>query len=99
MNIIRKLTYENLRRNKKRTIVTVIGIILSTALLCAAAGLVSSAQQSLINYEKAVNGDYHVMFEDVPAEAVGYITENADVESYFAGQNLGYAVAEESQNT
>ncbi|MBQ9563098.1 MAG: FtsX-like permease family protein [Lachnospiraceae bacterium] len=98
MNIIQKLTYENLRRNKKRTIVTIIGVILSTALLCAAAGLVASARESIIRYEKEANGDFHVMFDNVPAQAEGYITENAQVESYFRGQNLGYAQAEQSKN-
>ena len=33
MNILNKLTIKNLKLNKKRTIVTIIGIILSVALL------------------------------------------------------------------
>ena len=40
MNILNKLTKKNLLLNKKRTIVTIIGIMLSTALVCAVAGLV-----------------------------------------------------------
>ena len=38
MNILNKLTIKNLKLNKKRTIVTIIGIMLSTALICAVAG-------------------------------------------------------------
>ena len=49
MNILNKLTKKNLLLNKKRTIVTIIGIMLSTALVCAVAGLVTSAQQTFIN--------------------------------------------------
>ena len=33
MSILNRLTIKNLRLNKKRTIVTIIGIILSTALM------------------------------------------------------------------
>ena len=35
MNVLNKLTKKNLLLNKKRTIVTIIGIMLSTALVCA----------------------------------------------------------------
>ena len=42
MNIINKFTIKNLKKNKKRTIVTIIGIALSTALICAVAGMVMS---------------------------------------------------------
>lgn len=38
MNVLNKLTKKNLLLNKKRTIVTIIGIMLSTALVCAVAG-------------------------------------------------------------
>ena len=33
MSVLNRLTIKNLRLNKKRTIVTIIGIILSTALM------------------------------------------------------------------
>ena len=37
MNLLNKLTVKNLELNKKRSIVTVIGIILSVALITAVA--------------------------------------------------------------
>ena len=37
MQILNRLTIRNLKLNKKRTIVTIIGIILATALLTAVA--------------------------------------------------------------
>ena len=48
MNVLNKLTKKNLLLNKKRTVVTIIGIMLSTALVCAVAGLVTSAQQTFV---------------------------------------------------
>ena len=42
MNILNELTIKNLKLNKKRTIVTIVGIVLSVALICAVAGMVTS---------------------------------------------------------
>lgn len=60
MKILKKLALKNLKMNKKRTISTIIGIILSTALICGTATLVSSFQNTLI--QNAINntGYYHV---------------------------------------
>ena len=43
MNLLNKLTVKNLELNKKRSIVTVIGIILSVALITAVASMVVSS--------------------------------------------------------
>ena len=64
MNIIKKLTLRNLFLNKKRSIVTIIGITLSVALITAVASMVVSFRESLITYEKTCNGDYHYLFYD-----------------------------------
>ena len=98
MNILHKLTLQNLKQNKKRTIVTIIGILLSTALICAVAGLAQSGLASLINWAKYTDGDYHVLFMDVPADKVRYITENAHVTDSFSLRGVGYAEAVESGN-
>ena len=45
MNILKKLTLKSLKLNKKRTLVTIIGIMLSTALICAVAGMITSVQK------------------------------------------------------
>ena len=45
MNILSKLSIRNLKLNKKRTISTIIGIILSVALICAVASMGTSFQQ------------------------------------------------------
>ena len=68
MNVLNKLTKKNLLLNKKRTIVTIIGIMLSTALVCAVAGLVTSSQQTFVNLIKNSDGDYHISFSNVPQE-------------------------------
>ena len=76
MNILNKFTIKSLKLNKKRTIVTIIGIMLSTALICGVAGLVSSFQNSLIDWARTNDGNYHVTFKNVESNKAQYVTEN-----------------------
>ena len=98
MNVLNKLTKKNLLLNKKRTVVTIIGIMLSTALVCAVAGLVTSAQQTFVNLIKNTDGDYHISFSNVPQEQQKYITQNNAVDSYYTTKELGYSEFESIQN-
>ena len=98
MNVLNKLTKKNLLLNKKRTIVTIIGIMLSTALVCAVAGLVTSAQQTFVNLIKNSDGDYHISLSNVPQEQQRYITQNNAVDSYYTTKELGYSEFESIQN-
>ena len=91
MNLLNKLTITNLKLNKKRTIVTIIGIILATALITAVAGMVTSFRQTLINWTIKTDGNYHYTFKEVPSEELKYIENNRNVESYYLIQNIGYA--------
>lgn len=90
-NILNKFTIRSLKLNIKRTIATCIGIILSTALICAVAGVFSSFQQTLIEHAKKYDGDYHAMFYDIPKEEQKYILENRNVGTSFITQGVGYS--------
>lgn len=91
MNVLSKLTIKNLKLNKKRTMVTVIGIILSVAMLSAVASMFFSARDSFIRYEKRKAGDYHYVFYDVPAEDLQVFRWNRKVESAYPVKEVGYA--------
>lgn len=98
MSILNKFTVKNLKLNKKRTIVTIIGIMLSTALICGVAGLVSSFKASLINWIKVQDGNYHVSFHDIPVEKLKYVSENQKVKDYYLVGDVGWANLEDSTN-
>ena len=51
MNLLNKLTIKNLKLNKKRTVVTIIGIMLSVTLITAVASIYASGIKSLIIFE------------------------------------------------
>ncbi len=63
MNIIRKFTLASMKNNRRWTIVTTIGIIISVAMLSAIATLTSSFLSYIIENEKISNGDWHVRLQ------------------------------------
>ena len=97
MNILNKLTIKNLKLNKKRTIVTIIGIILSTALICAVAGMVSSLQATLVENAKVEYGNRHITIEEVSKDNLKYFKKNKNIENIYITQNIGYALIENNQ--
>lgn len=98
MNLLNRLTIRNLKLNKKRSLVTIIGIILSTALITGVATLVSSFRSTIIEYEKQHSGDYHYMFYDVPSSDLKYIKNNRNVEEVYLNENLGYSLLKNGKN-
>ena len=97
-NILNNFTIRSLKLNIKRTIATCIGIILSTALICAVAGVFSSFQQTLIKRTIQNDGDYHAVFYNVPKGEQKYILENREIDNYFVTQGVGYSKLEGSIN-
>ena len=98
MKILNKLTIKSLKLNKKRTLVTIIGILLSTALITVVAGMITSGKATLQDYFIKNNGDYQVEFKDVPTEDLSYIAENRNIDNYFLTSDIGYARFNESTN-
>lgn len=91
MNILNELTVKSLKKNKKRTIVTILGIILSVALITAITTFVSSMQGSLVDYAKKNVGNYHILVENVPKEKQKYLLHNEKVENSIVLQTIGNA--------
>lgn len=88
MKVLQRLTVANLRQNKRRTAVTVIGIMLSSALILAVVGIVTSLQQLMINSAVDGFGDFHEMFQEVPVENLKYIQDNKHVSSIYYSSPL-----------
>lgn len=91
MNLMKTLTLKNLKLNRKRTIVTTVGIILATALLSALVTLVSSFQYSMIEYQKQKDGDFHVKFSNVKMSELSEFKNNRNIESTFETMGMGFA--------
>lgn len=98
MNLMKTLTLKNLKLNRKRTIVTIVGIILATALLSALVTLVSSFQYSMIEYQKQKDGDFHVKFSGVKMSELSEFKNNRNIESTFETMGMGFAKLDGCKN-
>ena len=91
MKVMNQFTIRSLELNKKRTIVTIIGIALSVALICSVAGMVFSFKQSIVESEIKYDGRWHTLFRDVNIDKLNIIDNNKKIESYFYTENIGYS--------
>ena len=76
MQVLTKITIKNLKLNKKRTIGTLVGIILSVALICAVAGMATSLRQSLIQTTSSNTGYWHLKLSNINKEDIEIIFNN-----------------------
>lgn len=94
MSILNRLTIKNLRLNKKRTIVTIIGIILSTALMVGIGLLFSSFQDLMIRDTIGYSGKYEAKYNDVDLIKLNDI-KNKNF-TYFYEKPIGFSKTQSS---
>ena len=97
MNILNKLTIRHLKLNKKRTIVSIIGIILSTALMVGIGLLFSTLRDNAIQETILHSGSYHSVIQKVHGEDIRTIEKESGVKSYFLKEFLGYTKLKDSK--
>ncbi len=98
MNALTKITVRNIKLNRKRAWVTIIGIMLATALIVVVANMAESFRSSMVEYEKAHSGDYHYCFYDVDPENLKYFEGNRNIEKLGYSVDLGYTELTGSRN-
>lgn len=91
MKILNKLTVKNLKLNKSRTIVTIIGIMLSCALIMVVAGMAASAQQTMVNAQINITGNYDLFVKGANKKIIDNAQANRNVKDIYIKQNLGCA--------
>ena len=98
MNIFNKVTLKTLRKNKTRTIVTIIGIILSASMFTAITTSISSLQNYMVNVSIYNNGDWEGVLYYSQEETFDAIKDDDYIKDSFQGQILGYSFVEGIQN-
>ena len=83
MNILNKLTIKHLKMNKKRTVVTIIGIILSTALMVGIGLLMSTVRENMIDMVKQENGTQHAIIYNLSQDDLSHIKNNNNVNNWW----------------
>lgn len=98
MNIFNKVAMQGLKKNRTRTIVTIIGVILSAAMITA----VTTFGVSLMNYMAEVAaskyGDWQVAYLDADSSFKKEISSDKKVEKAVSFENIGYARSEAGEN-
>lgn len=97
MNIVNKLTLRQLQLNKKRTLVTIIGSIISVAMVTAVATLGISYLDLMRRQTIAEDGEWHILYKEVNQTQVEAIKNDGETKNLILERSLGYAPIE-SQN-
>lgn len=98
MNILNKVTIKMLVKNKVRTLVTIIGIILSAAMFTAVTTSISSLQNFLKEVIIADVGSWHGAVFNLDNTGMQKIKSNADIQKIATIQNIGYSQLENCNN-
>ena len=91
MNVFNKVTLASLKKNRTRTVVTIIGIVLSAAMICASTTFVASMQNFVLRYAVYKTGDWHGAVYDAAYKDYEDIRDSGKVSSAAYAQVLGYA--------
>ncbi|GAA0342989.1 FtsX-like permease family protein [Bacillus carboniphilus] len=98
MNIVNKLTLRHLKHNKKRTLITIIGVIISVAMVTAVTTLGTSFMDLFQRQTIAKSGEWHVQYQDVTKEQLQAIKDDDQTAAVTISKDIGYAHLLESKN-
>ena len=97
MKILNRLTIEHLKHNKHRTVVTIIGIILSTALMVGIGLLFSTLRDNALKTTIEYSGSHHVSLE-IPYDKIDELEKQSSVKEYSFTANIGYALVNDEDS-
>jgi len=98
MNIVNQLTLRHLKKNKRRTLVTIVGVIISVAMVTAVATLVVSFMDLLQRQTIASEGEWHVLYENINKDQLEAVKNDSATKTVVISKDIGYAALEGSQN-
>ena len=99
MNLYTSLTLRYLKQNKRRTLVTIIGIILATALICGIGNICTSFMDYQMRNEIQSNGSFYVTFNNIDKEKADIITKSSGVREYGYKKDLGSIILDKKNST
>ncbi len=98
MNIIKNFTLRSMRHNKKWTIVTIIGIIISTAMLTAVSTLTYSFMSFMQRSVIEDTGEWHVGYENIKPEQIPILEDDPLTETIMLSRNIGFTQFSQPKN-
>lgn len=98
MNIFQKVTLKNLKENRTRTLVTIVGIILSAAMFSATTISLSSLQHCLIQSTIYDEGNWYGTFQNLSAKDAQRTVSNDKISKAVSMEFLGYSQLQDCSN-
>lgn len=98
MNVFHKFALQSLKKNRTRTIVTIIGIILSVAMLTAVTTTISSIQKFLLDVTIQNSGSWHAAMYDISGKQAEKISSSKQVRDSARLKNVCYVKLEGGRN-
>lgn len=98
MNIFHKAALADLRRNRTQTVVTVIGVLLSAAMITAVAAFGVSLLDYVTRGAIRKYGDWHVALTDASPEEAQALAGDSRISAAVSIDNVGYALLEDGKN-
>ena len=100
MSVMTSFTRRSLAKNRMRTVVSIVGIALSVALITAIWTTVSSLQQGLYQRTIATEGWWQMYSQGLSDETLGKLTQSAQITDIAVSHDGGVAFfSEEEQQT
>lgn len=99
MNIFSKITLKNLTKNKVRTLVTIIGIILSAAMFTAVTTMIATLHSMSLQDIEMTEGNWFGLSYNTSLEDYTALKRDDTLAQVSALQNIGYAKISEFAST
>lgn len=91
MNIFRRFTLRSLWQNRTRTVVTIIGIILSVSMITAVTTTVSSLQNFMKEATIQSDGCWHISFQEKKRDQIKDVAAKDEVEASAVYADIAFA--------
>ncbi len=98
MNIVNQLTLRQLKLNKKRTLVTILGTVISAAMITAVAVLALSFVDLMQRGEIAKSGEWHAKYIGIDEGQLQKLQKDNEIQSIILSRELGYSLLTGSKN-
>jgi len=92
----KEITYRYLKGQRNRTLLTILGIILSVALISAIGTIIVSARGALISGAIRENGSHHAKFIEMDKDNLNKLINNVGVSEIGVGKLEGAAIVKET---
>lgn len=98
MNIVNKLTFRHLKENKRRSIITVCGIIISVAMITAVTSSAVSFMGMMGKALEVTGGDWAGVYNNVSAENIDIAKKDKNFDSVIVSRDEGTMIVGDTLN-